>query len=250
MSHANVQLFGFIPYGELLVMSPFVSKVQAYLALADIPYDKRLGDLRKAPRNKLPFIIHEGQTITDSTQIIRHLEAAPIGTALDAELSPEQRHELSALASILELELYFIAAWCRWTDERGWAAYRPCGVDYFAQLGIPRFAIPMLTPIVRRQFVRALWTQGVGRREPEENYARIAELFDTLEHLRNRRADAGPFWFGAKPSTADAMGHAFVATTVRAPLGVGCETLLDERPQLRAWFEHVDARVRASTGAS
>ena len=242
MSQANVTLYGFIPFGELVDMSPFVAKVQNYLRLADIPHQKWLGDLRKAPRNKLPFIEFDGQRITDSAQIIRHLEAAPIGNTLDAALSHEQRCELTALSSMLELELYFIAAYFRWTDDRGWAIYRNRGADYFAELGIPRFVIPAMIPIVRKQFVRALEAQGVGRRDADENLARVAEILDALEYFKGRHD--GPYWFGAKPTTADAMGHAFVATTVRAKLGVGCEGMLDERPKLRAWFEHLDAELR------
>jgi len=248
MTTPPVTLYGYVPYGELPDMSPFVAKVQDYLDLAGIPYAKQLGDIRKAPRNKLPFIEYQGRQITDSAAIISALEAAELGATLDAELDPEQRAELTALASMLELELYFIVAWMRWAYEPGWQVYKDAVGRFFVETGMAGFLIPMLRGFIRKQFVRALHGQGVGRREFDENLARVRELFDALEVLEARHE--GPFWFGAAPTSADAMAHAFVATTVKAELGVGCEGLLDDRPGLRAWFEHVDGVLAERRGAS
>ena len=69
----TIQLYGFLEHGELLDVSPFVAKLEAYLRLAKVPYEKHLGDVRKAPRKKLPYIVHAGQAVPDSQRCIEYL---------------------------------------------------------------------------------------------------------------------------------------------------------------------------------
>lgn len=45
--------------------SPFVSKAHMLLKLAGLDYQALRADVRKAPKEKLPVIIDEGQTIAD-----------------------------------------------------------------------------------------------------------------------------------------------------------------------------------------
>jgi glutathione S-transferase len=97
---------------------------------------------------------------------------------------------------------------------------------------------------VRKQTVAQLMGQGTGRRDTEENLAHAREMFQVLTNFLERRG--GPWWFGDKPSSADAILHAFVAGTIGTKWGLPLEKLADPHPRLRAWFEHVDPQVRAA----
>src|SRR5215204_1715227 len=73
---APVTLVQFAPVWGRNV-SPFSLKLEAWLRLADIPYEVRPArGLRKAPKGKLPYIVEaDGSAVGDSTLIIEHLKA-------------------------------------------------------------------------------------------------------------------------------------------------------------------------------
>ena len=70
---ADIRLYGFGTLSPLLDLSPFVAKLEAYLHLAGVEFEKRAGDIRKAPRGKLPFIRHGEEVVTDSQGVIDYL---------------------------------------------------------------------------------------------------------------------------------------------------------------------------------
>jgi glutathione S-transferase len=239
-STSNFIIYGSVPFAGLSDMSPFVVKLESYFRLAGLDYTKKTGNLLLAPRGKIPFLEHGGELHPDSELIIRYLREQGIAD-LDAELDAEQRNEITALRSMLEFELYFIASWFRYCDPRGWKRYRTPATEYFAALGIPRVLMPLPLSIVRRKFAKALDNQGVARRPAAEHYGRIHELLDALEQFK--RGHDGHYWFGARPTSADALVHAFVACLVVPQLDVGCEGMLEGRPRLAAWFERVHAQL-------
>jgi glutathione S-transferase len=241
MATEPLTLYGYLGHAGLPDISPFVVKVEDYLRLAGLDYDKQVGDVRKAPRNKLPYLSHAGNTIPDSAEILTYLRTAGLAD-LDDWLDAAQRAELVALQSMLELELYFIIVFFRWQDPQGWANYGPVVAEALRASGVPGFVSGLLAnKVVRKQVVAQLHAQGAGRRKVDENLARARELFAALEHFVGRHE--GPWWFGAKPSSADAIAHAFVASTTRSGLATKLDGIDDEFPGLRAWFEHVEAAL-------
>jgi glutathione S-transferase len=75
-------------------------------------------------------------------------------------------------------------------------------------------------------------------------YGPHAQLLDALEQFVGRHP--GAWWFGAQPSSADAIVHAFVTGTITRVVDSPMHDLLDDRPGLRAWFEHADVVIRAA----
>ena len=240
---ADLIVNGYGAMAELPDLSPFVSKLEAYLRLAGVDYDKRGGDMRVAPRGKMPYINHGDRVVGDSARIIEHLRDQGVAD-LDAWLSPGQRAELHALSSIFELELYFILCTFRWREDAGWATYAPHISGAMANVGVPGFAAGLVTKVVRRSMIKQLHAQGAGRRPAEENLARVRELFDALDHLVGLHP--GPWWFGDQPSSADAIAHAFVSGLITRAVATPLHDLLDGRAELRAWYEHADAAVRGA----
>lgn len=238
----KIKVFGFAEFGELADMSPFVTKLESYLRLAELPYDKRAGDPRKAPRNKLPFMIHEGRSVPDSQGIIDYLREQGIAD-LDSELDPDQRAELCMLRSMLELDLAFVLSHFRWVTDRGWAGWRSTVEGVLRNAGVPGLLVPLVLRSARKNVIAHSLAQGTGRREVDENLAHAREIFATLDHCVARHE--GPWWFGAQPSSADAIIHAFVGHAILPKLGLPTESLADQHPRLRAWFDHVHERVSA-----
>ena len=103
-----IKLHGFGPNLGLPDASPFVLKIDAYLRLADIPFESVSGmdNIRKAPKSKLPFItdpsITDGdQVISDSAFIVQHLQKKH-AVNLDADLTEEQKAIAHLVCSTLE----------------------------------------------------------------------------------------------------------------------------------------------------
>jgi glutathione S-transferase len=239
----KIQLYGFVKLGELLDVSPFVAKLEGYLRLAKVPYEKQLGAVPKAPRKKLPYIVHAGQPVTDSQRIIEYLAQKGV-CELDSWLDANQRAELFALRSMVETDLYFVMLHFRWQLDAGWNQYRDYIGAVLRQSGAPGFLVGPILKSIRKATIAQAIGQGAGRRDTAENLAHAREMFAVLANFLERRE--GPWWFGDKPSSADAILHAFVAGITVPKWGLPIETLAEPHPRLRAWFEHVDAHVRAA----
>lgn len=240
MPTAPLIVLGYGPLAGQPDISPFVSKLEFYLRLANVEYSKQAGNPRQSPRGKLPCLVHDGRTIADSARIIEYLRDVGIAD-LDGWLDDEQRAELVAMQSMIELELYFLVAYFRWQDPLGWAGYRDVIAEVVRQAGAPGPIARLVTRLLRRKTLAQLHGQGVGRREPGEVLARAHEIIGALQHFVARRE--GPWWFGVRPSSADAIAYAFLAAMISMQSGVASERLLDDRPRLRVWFDHVGGQL-------
>src|SRR5262245_21254677 len=145
MSEVQVVLHKYIPAFGLPDLSVFCFKAEVYLKLAGIPYTTAVGDPRKAPKGKLPVLQEGARLIPDSGAIIDHLERTR-GRPLDAWLNAEQGALATALGSLFEEHLYFVAVYQRWQEDRGWALYKPVFVELAGQLGVPRPLHALLLP--------------------------------------------------------------------------------------------------------
>src|SRR5258708_2484691 len=76
--------------------SPFCMKVETYLRMAELPFEIKIGDVRKAPKGKLPFIEDDGKVVADSEHILDHLKQK-YGDKLDEKLDNVER----ALAHVI-----------------------------------------------------------------------------------------------------------------------------------------------------
>jgi glutathione S-transferase len=212
-------------------VSPFAIKADAYLRMSATPYQVAAADPRKAPRGKIPYATVDGETITDSQNIIEHLEARS-KAPLDARLDAGQRARGHALRRMLEEGTYWALVHLRWVDEAGWATYGPV---------MRAFAPPVIRhPVfwmIRRGIRSQLHAQGTGRRPPEE-IARIARsdfhaLAESIE---------GPMLFGEEPTTFDASVYAFVVACAAFPVASPVRDFVTDEPRLSAYRRHVESR--------
>lgn len=179
MTLPTVILYGFGPLGELPDLSPFVSKVAAYLTYQKWPFEIRNGNIRKAPRGKLPFVEVDGKRMTDSDQIITELEKIhPQPLGLDA--SPHAISVGRATQSMIEHHLYFLAIYDRWNDAN-WAVLKPAITSYLAHMGIPGLLASSVANLVRKDVMKSTKTQGTGRLSHEERASALTKILDSLE---------------------------------------------------------------------
>ncbi len=230
----SITLHQFAPCFGLPNASPFCMKVEAYLRLAGLEYRCANGAMPfRAPRRKLPWIDDGGTVVADSSFIVRHLEATR-GAPLDGWLSTRDRAQGHLIARMLEESSYFVMLYYRWVDERGWRLTKP---QFFGTL--PPVVSDLVAGFARRKLRRDCLGQGLGLHTPEEIAAFGCADYDALAaHLEGRE-----FLLGDRPSSADAIGVAFLANLLRVPGDDPVRSHALRQPALVAYCDRMMARV-------
>ncbi len=236
-----VVLHKYIAAWGLPDISPFCTKVEIYLRMAGWAYTSKVGDSRKAPKGKLPYIEIEGQTICDSSDIIDALEARtdhPLGAPIDAGLSATDKAVARAMQSMLEEHFYFVSAWNRWGKDEAWAQYQPVLKDFVSQVGVPAFAAGFVTGLIRRDVIKSIRNQGVGRHSEAQIDAIGIKLLTAVSDWLGDK----PFILGEQPRILDATVYAFLIGILDAPMQGAIKTHLQSRANLLAYCARMKAR--------
>ena len=229
-----IKLHGFGPKLGLPDASPFVLKVDAYLRLADIPFESVSGidNVRKAPKSKLPFITDGDQVISDSAFIVQHLQKKH-GVNLDADLTDEQKAIAFLVCATLEEKSYWCGLYYRWIDDSGWRQTRSA---FFGEMpAIMKLFVPA---VVRRDVGKALHGQGTGRHSSDEILQIARESISSVATLLG----SGPFLFGEKPCSADATLYGFLAQLTLAEIDTPINTMAAEYPNIKTYCESFKQR--------
>ncbi len=181
-------------------LSPFCTKLEAYVRLAGIEYKVRAGHPPKGPTGKVPYIEHEGRRVGDSQLIIEYLKSH-FGDPLDGGLTPEQRAQGHCLRKMLEESTYWALVWQRWKDPQGWAVMKPL----FPRM-LPKGLGFLLIPLISRKLTSTLHAQGTGRHSTEEIYKMAGADLDAASVLLGEK----PFLFGPDPTSFDCVLYAFI----------------------------------------
>lgn len=204
-----IELHQFRPFWGLPNASPFCMKVETYLRFRGIPYKVVPSGPRKSPTGKIPFIMEDGRSITDSEAIIHHFERRePVH--LDAGLSEAERATAFFVRELVEEQLYWQVTYMRWGDPAGWAVFRPDLVKYLP-LGMRG---PVLF-LLRRMLLRQMGQRGLTRADPQGAYARGKAVLDALAGLLGDK----PYFLGAEPRSLDMSLYAFLANILDQPHG-------------------------------
>ncbi len=204
-----IKLHGF---GENLGVkdpSPMVLKVDAYMRMAGINFNhnNHPSNLQKAPKGKLPFIVDDGQTITDSQFIFEYLKENHAN--LDEHLSKQETALAYLLTKSLDENLYFCLVYSRWMCEGTWQIVKKA---FFSKLPpVVRLLVPQL---VRKKLARNLQGQGIGKHSHEEILHITQQSFIALSDLL---ADKD-FFFGNEPSSFDASAYGMLASFIETDI--------------------------------
>ena len=217
-------------------ISPFVDKVTRALRLKALPFElvlpSRFGDYaRWSPSTrKMPAARIEGETLSDSTFILRRIEQLkPLPPLFAGE--PESRAAQRLLEDWADESLYWLRMALLWQEPERAAN------TILATLPIPVVARPLVRRAMMRQLGAQVRAQGMGRLSHETLVRELGLRLDDLVGVLGVR----PFFFGDSPGAADLA----VAAQLHFPAGTGQPDVakaLSERPALAAWKERVDGR--------
>lgn len=184
---------------------PFCVKLETALRLAGVDYETCYESRPdKGPKGKIPFIEMDGERIGDSTIILERLKKTG-GIDLDAHLSPREKAQSHALQRMIEERLNFVLGYSRWLEPQNWEKYRPI---LFGKM--PWVLRRFLPQMVQRQVRKAYEAQGIGRHSRDEIYALGKADLDAMSQILGDK----PFFFGDKPSLADATAFGFLISII------------------------------------
>jgi glutathione S-transferase len=230
MTGTPIVLWQMQPLWGLPNASPFCMKVETWLRMAGLPYERReITGPPKSKSGKIPYIERpDGSLLWDSSAILDVLTRER-GVALDQHLSAGDRALGVLLQRTIEEDLYFLGMYERWVQDHNW---KRTNRDYFGHM--PWVVRNLIVPIVRRKVLAAAVGQGVSRL-PEG--LRIAKAQADVRAIAQLLGDK-PFFFG-KPSSYDAMAYSFLANMLWAPYESPIKAELKAHANLVAYCERM-----------
>lgn len=213
-------------------LSPFCTKVETWLRMAELDYELGAFSLGAAPKGKMPYIKDGDTLMGDSTLIIEHLKSS-YGDPLDGALSDIQKAQGHALCRMLEESLYFVSVYSRWWEPASFAIVKDV---VFAEL--PSFLRMIVAPIVRWKVKRSLLAQGMGRHSRDEIYGFGRRDISAAAAILGE----GPFLFGDVPTSFDATLFAFVVGISLAPIETPLKEAMLSQPSLLAHRDRMAQR--------
>ncbi|MEZ5692176.1 MAG: glutathione S-transferase family protein [Rickettsiales bacterium] len=206
-----IKLYGFGEAFGLPDASPFVTKVELLLKIANIDYEIDVSGFSKAPKGKLPYIDDGGVIISDSTFIRFYLEEKYSVNFGDG-LSDKQKSVAWAVEKMLEDNLYFTVLDARWGRAEN---FEKIAKRFFG--GVPALVRPFIKNMVRKKVMKTLNAQGMGRHSLAER-EKLAQR--DLQALSDIIGD-NKYLMGDSVCAADATVFAFVS-------GVLCKEFITE----------------------
>lgn len=192
------------------VWSPFVTKLEARLRFASVPYTLGAGSPRSAPRGKIPYIEMDGRQMGDTTLIIRDLTQRGViaqQNTSNVSLTRLQRAQDLAIRALLEDKVYFYGGREKWCDNYGTMVEGVLGI-------VPWFLRWFVGILAYRKNVRTLAGQGTGLLSGEEIAYFRAEAWEAVDAMLTeaRTVSREPFWVlgGDEPTEADATLYGFI----------------------------------------
>jgi glutathione S-transferase len=230
-----ITLHTFGPAFGLPDPSPFVTKAEMLLKLANLPYRKEPTGLRKAPKGKLPYIEDQGQRVPDSTFIRWHIEKK-YGFDFDSGLSAQERGVAWAVEKLMEDNLYWITIRWRWLDDEN---FKRGPTIFFS--AIPGLVRPLVERMVRRKVRQNLHAHGLGRHTDTEQMAIAAKTLASLSAILGDK----PYLMGSQPCGTDATLFAFVAGVLCPHFESPLRKEAEKHANLIRYAENMQARYFA-----
>jgi glutathione S-transferase len=187
------------------------------------------GDVRKAPKRKLPFIsFPSGEQIADSTLCYRYLKQHKNFPDIDDSLTEKEKAQSVAYKAFLEEWVYFLVIWEKWIDQ--WYKTREA---FFGKV-IPLYPMRVLVfTFIYRDLNKMLYSMGIARHSKEDILSFIADAIKAISVLVG---DTG--LFGGRACSANAYLFGLLVAIIQMPdLCPVFNAEVAKYPNLRRWTE-------------
>jgi len=231
-----IKVYGFGPSFGLPDPSPFVVKVANYLRMIDIPFELLPGNTRTAPKGKLPYIDDGGTVVSDSSFVIDYLRKKY--KDLDVGVSAHERALATAYKSMLEEHLYFVMVTQRWKEDRGFEILKTGLIGTLQKGGVPGFAVSFVSNLIRKQVIKTVNAQGMGRHSPSEIEEMAVTMLDSVSELLGDHK----YFLGEVPRSVDATVFAFLWLILGAPYEGRVKQHTQSKANLVAYTEQMKAQ--------
>lgn len=225
-----ITLHGFSETFGLKDPSPLVLKVDAYMRMAGINFNKNIdaNNLQVAPKGKLPFIDDDGKIIADSQCICEYLKSKYVN--LDENLNHEQKAQAYLITKSLDENLYFCLVYSRWLCDDTWPIVKKA---FFGNLPIVlRTIVPKL---VNNKIKRNLLGQGLSK----HNHTEILHITkQSLQALSDLLGDKN-YFFGQNPSSLDAAAFGILASFIMSNIKNPFNDLAQTFPNLVKFCDNI-----------
>jgi glutathione S-transferase len=170
------------------------------LRFRNIPYKPIASSPRKSPTGMIPFVVEDGNTLTDSQEIIEHFEQRQ-PRHLDEGLTNEQRAQAFFIRNLIEDRLYWQVTFMRWGDPQGWALFRPDLLKSFPRL------MRWLPLVIRYRLLKQMRRRGLKSEDTEAAYDKgRAVVLSLAEFLGDK-----DYMLGESLRSLDISVYAFLA---------------------------------------
>ena len=241
-----IKLYCYGPGWTVPCISPYVSKVSYYMALAGIdhqliganPFTLQVD----TPYGKLPTIDDDGVIVADSTAIISYLEETK-GGRLDGDATPVERAVMLAFNRLLDEHFYWAAViQPRWREQANWELYVPiiCG-------GVqPDPGLRDNLEAFRRMVMAEFDGQGMGRLDAAAVYARARADVDALANQLGSK----PYFMGDKPRSIDANVLSLTKHVLETPFAFDTKDYMATKTNLVAYVDRLTAQINSQAKAA
>ena len=201
-----IELHQFPPAFGLPNPSTFCLKLETWLRMVGLEFTiVQERDPGRAPLGKMPWIVDDGKVIGDSSLIIEHLKRTR-SIDPDAALTREQAATALAVQRLVENHLYHVLVYHRWVASDPEVISR-----FFA--GLPALVRPVVTRLAMRKMARDLRGHGLALHRAEDIWEMGRQDLSAISSLLGDQS----FFFGAEPTTIDAIVFGLVVMFVRSP---------------------------------
>jgi glutathione S-transferase len=228
-------VYSFGPAFGLADPSPYVVKLETWLRMARVPYRNERGDLRKAPKKKIPYVADGNRLISDSSHIIEYLEEKHGDPLNEKRFGKTDRAVAQALKSLFEADLYFIVAYLRWWNDDDFEIMKPVLSATLSASGVPKFAVPAVLMLARRSARGQIDGQGTGRHAREEVYAMGRTLVEAASELLGSKK----FFMDDLPSKIDATAYGMLSGIIYTPFDNPVKACALDRPNIVAYCDRI-----------
>lgn len=216
----------------LVSVSPFCLKLDAFLRMTGIEHESVTAATPfRGPKHKAPWIEYAWQTLGDSSFIVDFLKRE-FAVDPDAHLDARQRGMAIAIQRMIEENLYWAMVHDRWVRDENWALLKG------SVLGdVPAPFRAMLAPYARHSVRKQLRGHGMGLHSPQEIEAIARKDIDAIAAMLGE----GPWFFGDRPSMADATVYSLLANILWVPFASPMKSMIARHGHLVAWLERFRA---------